>query len=251
MPMTDRLRSIFSSPEGTTEPPGRGAAGYSPLSVLALIGANLIPLFGVLALGWRVFPILLLFSLENIVIGFYNVLRMVMAPCDLKELRASSKGIGTKGGLILFFCVHYGMFSAGHLFFIVSLFAVFGDSPATGPHWAEWSRGPDSRPWQAGGWWLATAVGGLFISHGVSYWKNFIQRGEYKRVTANRLFLGPYGRIMVMHVTVVGGAFAVLATGSHAAPLSLLVIGKIVLDVVAHVRERRKFAGQPARPRRA
>ncbi len=243
--MTIRFRGIFSRPEGTTEPPGQGGAGYSPLSVVALIGANLIPLFGVLALGWRVFPILLLFSLENVVIGFYNVLRMVVAPCDLKELRADTEGVSTKRGLILFFCVHYGGFCAGHLFFIVLLFGRFADGSATG---ARWSPGPDARPWLAGGWWLATALGGLFISHGVSFWKNFIQGGEYKRVTADQLFARPYGRIMVMHVAVVGGAAAIRATGSQGA-LSLLVMGKIILDVVGHVRERRKFAREPARPR--
>ena len=91
-------------------------------SVIALVGSNAVPLLGVLFAGWRVFPVMLLYSLENIVVGFYNVLRMSRAPCDLAELRRTSKGINDKRGLIAFFCVHYGMFVFVHLIFVFALF---------------------------------------------------------------------------------------------------------------------------------
>ena len=80
--------------------------GFPSVSVAALVVANLVPLFGVALLGWRLFPILLLYSLENAVIGFYNILRMIKAPCDLKELEDTSEGIHSKAGLIVFFCMH-------------------------------------------------------------------------------------------------------------------------------------------------
>jgi len=38
--------------------------------------ANLVPLFGVLALGWNVTPIMIFYWSENLVVGFYNVLKM-------------------------------------------------------------------------------------------------------------------------------------------------------------------------------
>jgi len=88
---------------------------YSPSS-LVLIGVNLIPLYGVLKLGWPVFPILLLFWLENVVIGILNTLRMLLAdPWD--PVLWASKFI-----MIPFFCIHYGMFTAIHGMFVIRLF---------------------------------------------------------------------------------------------------------------------------------
>ena len=215
------------------------------VSVIALVGANLIPLLGVVFLGWRIFPILLLYSLENIVVGFYNVLRMIAAPCDLEELERTSQGVHGKVGLIVFFCVHYGGFVAGHLFFIIVLFG-FGHITdmlpgSSGPQ-ASSPRPVDSLQIP----WIGLAAASLLVSHGVSYVKNFIGAGEYTRVTANKLFMRPYGRILVLHVTIVLGAFTVLWTGSRLAPLMLFVAGKIIVDLVGHVSERKKFQGSGA-----
>ena len=42
-------------------------------SLAALVIANAIPLVGVLFLGWTVFPLVLLYWLENVVVGGFNV----------------------------------------------------------------------------------------------------------------------------------------------------------------------------------
>ena len=47
---------------------------------------------------------------------------------------------------------------------------------------------------------------------------------------------------MVMHVTIIAGAALIAATGTHAAAVALLVILKTGVDLVAHLRERKKFA---------
>ena len=46
------------------------------VSLLALIGANLIPLAGVFFFGWDVTLIVLLYWSENLIAGFYNILKM-------------------------------------------------------------------------------------------------------------------------------------------------------------------------------
>ena len=75
---------------------------YSP-TALVLIAANLLPLYGVLVLGWAVLPIMVLFWLENIVIGVLNILRILFAgPAD--AARWASKLL-----LVPFFTVHYGL----------------------------------------------------------------------------------------------------------------------------------------------
>lgn len=48
-------------------------------STVLLVAANLVPLVGVLFLGWSLWTILVLYWLENGVIGFFNVLKMAAA----------------------------------------------------------------------------------------------------------------------------------------------------------------------------
>src|SRR4030066_590779 len=92
---------------------------FSP-TALVLIAANLLPLYGVLVLGWAVFPVMVLFWLENIVIGALNILRILFA-----SPAVPAKWSG-KFMLMLFFTVHYGLFTAIHGKFVFSLFG--GDS---------------------------------------------------------------------------------------------------------------------------
>jgi hypothetical protein len=47
-------------------------------SIIFLSIANLFPIYGVLFLGWEVFIILFLFWMENLIIGFFNILRMLL-----------------------------------------------------------------------------------------------------------------------------------------------------------------------------
>ncbi len=48
-------------------------------SLLALVIANALPLVGVLFLGWTVFPLVLLYWLENLVVGGFNVAKLLLA----------------------------------------------------------------------------------------------------------------------------------------------------------------------------
>ncbi len=49
----------------------------------------------------------------------------------------------------------------------------------------------------------------------------------------------PYKRIVVMHLVIIAGGFAVIALGSPLPLLVLIVIGKIALDIHLHRREHR------------
>jgi hypothetical protein len=190
-------------------------------SVLALIAANLFPLAGVAFLHWEIFPLLLFFWLENLVIGFYTVIRMLLIP-------GSSASPAQKISLIPFFCLHYGIFTLVHGVFI---FAVFGGlfdnaSPASSAAWA-------------GSLFTQVGWGGaiLFLSHGVSLWRNYIGEGEYKRATLNQVMGQPYSRVIILHLTIIFGSFLVMRLGSPLAGLALLVVLKTALDLRSHLRE--------------
>ena len=71
------------------------------LSVLSLVGANLVPLLGVLLLDWDAAVIVLLYWTENVVIGFYNILRTTLVKVDspvfhLRKQKSSSAHRGPK-----------------------------------------------------------------------------------------------------------------------------------------------------------
>jgi hypothetical protein len=83
---------------------------------------------------------------------------------------------------------------------------------------------------------------GLAVSRGISFATNYLGKGEYTRVNLPQLMAQPYGRIVVMHLTILGGGFLVMALHSPVAGLLLLVILKTMLDLRGHFSEREKFA---------
>jgi hypothetical protein len=187
-------------------------ADLSHLSVFILIAANLVPLYGVLFIGWRVFPLLFLYWFENVIIGMFNVLKMLT--CN-----PGPKNKISKIAVIPFFCVHYGLFTLVHGIFI---FVMFGGEVEVQ---SLWSIGV--------GW----AVLDLFVSHGISFAINYIKGGEYKRTNLNKLMQEPYGRVVIMHLTIIGGGFLMTVLQSPVAGLIMLVLIKIVLDLRAHVSQ--------------
>jgi hypothetical protein len=213
------------------------------IPIIALLAANTIPLFGVLFLNWNAFYVVLLYWTENIVIGFYNVLKMVFAavPHPIAHLG--------KLFLIPFFIVHYGGFTAIHGFFVLALFHDGGQGPPMGR--MDWpcflvfvqmlfnvvkymySVVPSQ---------VRLAVLALFISHGISFVQNYLLKREYTTARPQKLMGSPYGRIVVMHITILAGGFLTMIAGSPA-PLLVMLIGlKTILDVKLHNREHKKAA---------
>ena len=193
-------------------------------STLALLTANLMPLLGVLALNWSVAPIMIFYWSENLVVGFYNVLKMRRAQGSVEGSGTTLNGRPVHGtdrkAMIFFFIVHYGIFTLVHGLFIMVLFGarlrgVFSD--------------------------LGLALLFLAASHGVSYRRNFIGRGEYQRVAFTTLFWQPYARVIIMHITILAGGAWAQAKGSPVYALVVLVTLKTLIDLALHLLERRKF----------
>ncbi|GGK40189.1 DUF6498-containing protein [Salinarimonas ramus] len=197
------------------------------LSSVALVAANLVPLAGVLLGGWRVFDVLILFWAENVVIGVLNVARMVIV-----SLRGERGGLAMAG----FFCLHYGIFTLVHGIFLVTLFGPSGADPFTGLVALATPA-------------LAWPLLALAASHGVSFIANFVVGGEMDRTDTGTLMAAPYGRVVVLHVAIIFGGFAVTASGAPILALALLVGLKILVDLGAHVREHKHLAEGPARVR--
>lgn len=183
-------------------------------AVAALVAANLAPLAGVLLFSWDLGEVMLLYWLESAVIGLFTVVKLALS-------RSWSALF-----LIPFFLVHFGAFMGAHLVFIVTLF--LGDVTYRDITGLVVS--------------VLLALAAFVSSHAVSFVQNHLRGGERERVTPNALFIAPYPRIVVMHVTLIFGAFLTMALGAPLAALALLIALKTGVDVAAHLRERRKLA---------
>ena len=230
--------------------PASGTASTAvstPWAVAALVAVNLFPLAGVAFLGWSTYDLMLLYWFENGVVGLYAGLTMLLT-------RGPDGDAGGLGGLVGklfltgFFALHYGAFWSAHGFFVVTLFGPGG--VLAGPPDAFLSGAVMDGPagffggglaiaerYLSGGL-LLTAVG-LFVSHGISFVGNVVQRGEDLRTAPKVLMTRPYGRVVVLHVTLVLGAFLIMALGEPVAALVLFVLLKTGVDLGAHLRAHR------------
>ena len=233
-------------------------------AVVALIVANAIPLVGALFLGWNVWMILVVYWLENGVVGFVNVLKILRAegPADrTSDWRMNGRPITHvgRGAIAGFFLIHYGIFWFVHGVFVLTmpLFAGVGtESPDVVPLFpVEGQSGDGAFPFEPGpgsemtsGFELGSvllAVVALAISHGLSFVFNYLGRGEYKRASAAGQMFAPYGRLVVLHITIIVGGMAIAFTRAPAAALAILVVLKTLMDIGFHLAEHRKRALPP------
>jgi len=199
-------------------------SGFLRPSALVLVLANLGPVHGVLFLGWKVFPVIFLFWLENLVIGALNVFRMLLADPGDKPAWL------LKLFIIPFFCIHFGLFAFAHGIFVMGFFggmfrvgAPFPDGDVTIGFLREYKLG-----------W---AIIGLAASHAISFAVNYIGEGEYLKANPMKLMQQPYGRVIVLHITIIAGGFLVTVLQLPIVGFLLLVSLKIGLDLRSHLQE--------------
>jgi hypothetical protein len=209
-------------PEAPTPVTSTAPPSFTSPSVLALIGANLIPLAGVQLLGWDLGEVMVLFWAESAVIGFWNVIKLAIVGKWLALLVAP------------FFIGHFGGFMAGHFLFIYYFF-VRGLNAAGPDPGASVALLELFTP-------LWPALVALFISHGVSFYTNYLGAREYLRTDVKTQMGEPYKRIIVMHITIIAGGFLTMLFRAPEAAVLLLIILKTAADLYAHRKEHARRA---------
>jgi hypothetical protein len=259
-------------------------------SGIVLVVMNLIPLVGVVFFGWSGFNIVFLYWSENVIIGFFNVLKMLTAGAigdpharpliprrpaltgDRVAGAASGishdpghRGVDTPrspkspghpminlGRLLalasaifysVFFTFHYGLFTYFHGIFVVVLCKVMPAQLAGQPTEPVFGLEPYVKEAFNSG--LRVGFIALFLSHGFSFVMNFLYRDEYQRVSASDLVMAPYRRVVILHVTIIFGAFLGLLVGFPTGLVALLVLIKIGVDLALHLKERQTGAILP------
>lgn len=227
-------------------------------SAVVLIAVNVLPLVGVLFWGWSLLLILVLYWVESGIIGVLNVFKIatargalgvgqaVLDALDSPENAAARRSLVrvadiaasvTRVALVPFFIFHYGMFWAVHGIFVFVLPSFASSAASATPPGSFGALDLGT---------LVTAAAGLAASHVISFFSNWIGRREYLGVTPQAQMLSVYGRVVVLHVTILGGAALVGLLGTPVAALVLLVVLKTALDLFFHVREHARRQVLPA-----
>ena len=190
--------------------------GWARLGLILLL--NLIPVGGVLWLGWDAGQILMLYWIENVIIGVTSLIRILTA----RERPATVPGSMSTGrvGVGCFFVVHYGVFTLVHGVFTMVLAArLLGGS---GDLWTRVFANPVFH-----GAVLAAAVLQVVILIR-EWWSSGLWRRSSPMVEMFR----PYGRIVVLHVTVLAAAWWLSETSAPAAAVLILCLMKAVVELV-------------------
>ena len=186
-------------------------------STLALIIANLVPLLGSLFFGWRLADVMVIYWAESAIIGFYNILKIAWISGWL-VIPAGALFIG-----------HFGAFMAVHFLFIYGFFIEGFQNTSSGGDLLEVMQlFLDLWP----------ALAALFISHGISFVRNFIGKREYLGRTTSDQMGEPYNRIIFMHITLIFGGGITLFLGEPTLVLLVVIAAKIYIDIKAHIKQR-------------
>jgi hypothetical protein len=228
-------------------------------SVVALIAFNLIPLVGVLFGRWTVATLLVLYWVENGIVGILNVPKILLAEGPVTTGTSDPLGRAVRSNRISpamripiagFFLIHYGIFWLVHGVFVWTLPMFLAPRPELGPDGFP-GLGATSLPAVAAAasvdgsavFWGAI---GLAVSHGLSFVVNDLGRGEYRKVSAAQQAGRPYGRLVILHMAILLGAIVSLTIGSPIGALLVLVVLKTAIDLALHRREHARLSGAPA-----
>jgi MFS family permease len=256
----------IAAPVGRSDALGRAFDLYrrttSSRSALLLVAANVIPLAGVLFFGWSLWTILTLYWVENGIVGLWTVPKILLARASSDDARGRlalatafvSPAIGAVFGPLtaIFFVFHYGLFWFVHGVFVFALPTFFGAGPlvtdpslltvqpsligdsALGVAIIVPATGPFGELV-----WSSVTIGaiGLFLSHGLSFAWTYVRGGEYRHTSPVSQAAAPYGRVVVLHVTILAGGFAIATLGAPLLLLFALVLGKTLLDLSLFLRQ--------------
>jgi hypothetical protein len=209
------------------------------IALISLVVANIFPILLAIIFRWNVSGVVFLYWYENLVVGCYAILRIVWAGAGTHPAQEQR----VKWFLVPFFTVHYFGFCAGHGFFLKLFFSDGLAGSFGSPRFAMSSGTTDGFGGLFSNFFELSAVAGwiailgIVISHGISFVRNYLMRGEYRLSNPVIEMFRPYGRIVLLHVCIVIGGMLVMFAGSPTILVLLFMLGKTAMDVVVHCNE--------------
>ena len=210
--------------------PNTLARTYRDPGAWVILAVDLFPIWAVLTMGWGAVPLVFLYWLENLIIGAVALAKMIAT--SMKDHPIGAIGMAFIGP---FFIFHYGMFCFVHGVF-VSVFAqmsVENGDPSGFPS-------PSNLVNQAllSGENMPTFILAIIALQIFLFFQDFILRGEYRETTIEKEMSAPYGRIIVLHIGIFAGAFAMAALGNPMLGILGLIFLRALWGVFLPVRRR-------------
>jgi hypothetical protein len=180
--------------------------------------SNAIPIAGVLFLGWPALSLLLFYWMETVVIGGINALKIALAGAAKPNPMASVTLV-----LVPFFCFHYGLFCYVHGVFVL---AMFGGAQGA-------ADDPVAFVWQS----LETdadlrlTVTMLVAVHAAWFLLMWVLPGRWRAANPMVQMMEPYGRIIVLHITIFVAAIPVLLLGQPWIAIAALAVLKTLMEL--------------------
>ena len=198
-----------------------------------ILTVDLFPILAVLTMGWGATPLVFLYWLENLIIGAVTLARMTAT-----SVKDGPSGLVIMAFLGPFFFVHYGMFCFVHGVF-VSVFANLSGGIEGGIGGAGFPT-PFSLIDQAltSGANMTVFVIAIIALQVFLFVQDFLWRGQYKRSEVQTEMMAPYGRIIVLHIGLFAGAFAMVALGEPMLGILALIILRALWGIIMSVHRR-------------
>lgn len=196
-----------------------------PLTWMAL-AVDFVPVFMVLFFGWRAEALVLLYWSENVVIGVAAAIRIIWSSLYLK-----TAGIFLALFLVPFFCLHYGMFCFGHGVFVFS----FANNPELGmgntaPSLFKLFQMVElvrvAIPGMTIVLALITVYQAIAIARDYGSWDN-----QHRRLPFEEM-LAPYGRIVTLHIAIIGAGVLLIALGNPMSGVLVLILIRMVVSIL-------------------
>ncbi len=214
------------------------------INAISIIAGSIAPCVGILFFGWGIFPILILYWTENIVIAFYAANKIMISPNTFNfhiqvSKSSDSPFVGKKGvekvskAISLFnktsrdnkiFSVKYFIID----FFIISAFLFYMLF-----HYFDFSDFTLHE-------FIIGAVS-LFISHGLTYYFVYIKKDEYKKVSIDEIIHQTEKRITILSLTIFIGGVIYIFLFSDIAILIVMLVVKIFVDLILFRQEHKKL----------
>lgn len=188
------------------------------IGMSVLVGANLIPLVGVLLWDWSLFGLLVLYWSESAIVGLFSII-------DIPRRFGLSFGAVFT---MLFFLVHFSIFMVGHLMFLIALVQMTGVEITGGLVQSLWRAITVEMSQMT----FAIGFGALIISHGYEWVTASPESQEMSEKAMGRVMKKPYHRIAAMHISIIVLLFLISLMGTQVTgTLLVIILVKLLVDL--------------------
>jgi hypothetical protein len=190
-----------------------------------LILINLVPLYGVWFLGWDAKHIFIVYAMETVIVGLFNIIKMAIVTLFVKEKHNWQRGENNsqQSGwfFIFFFIIHYGFF----VFIQTQLFfksAKFGADDTWLFNYAKIPSilGNDGK--------IVLLI--FTVYYAMQNFYHFFAADNYKKISMMRLMFEPYLRIFTQQIIVILGGMC-LTFGAGKIFILVFVVVKVYMEL--------------------